>query len=214
MGADRPPAQNTPPQTPQSSPWPCKGNSAIFFQPPSGSVSNHLSNRLQTYILSHLKRSQNLSNTSLIGYHRLMNPTQCTVSFLDSLPNAQLFRLARRVVTTLAVGRLLFGRCLMVIDSRAGEVGCSGGIHYAILQGVDAKEALGGRGLRCSRLLLPPARASSGSLPFRLQACLLGGLVTQRAVGPGLVVMLPVVLQDHLGLQTASKDLTVEHLIP
>lgn len=74
-----------------------------------------------------------------------MNPTQCTVSFLKSLPNPQLFRLARRVVTTLAVSRLLLGRCLMVIDSKAAEVGCSGGIHYAILQGVDAREALEAR---------------------------------------------------------------------
>ena len=70
-----------------------------------------------------------------------MNPVQCTVSFLESLPTDQLFQLARRVVTTLAVGRLLLGRCLMVIDSKADEVGCSGGMHYAILHSVDAREA-------------------------------------------------------------------------
>ena len=70
-----------------------------------------------------------------------MNPIQCTVSFLESLPTGQLFQLARRVVTTLAVGRLLLGRCLLVIDDKAGEVGCSGGVHYAILHGVDAREA-------------------------------------------------------------------------
>src|ERR1019366_864822 len=78
----------------------------------------------------------------------LSSPVQWTLSILESLEPAQLCRLSLRVIATLGVCRVLLGRCLVVMDRSDAvrrESGCSGGIHYATLHGVDYREALEAR---------------------------------------------------------------------
>ena len=82
---------------------------------------------------------------------------------LESLNPGDLFELTQRVIRTLGVSRLLLGRCLLTIDATdvAGEVGCSGSIHFAGLHGIDHREAREAR--RVSRCLedLPQLRKAA-----------------------------------------------------
>ena len=82
---------------------------------------------------------------------------------LESLSPGDLFQLTQRVISTLGVSRLLLGRCLLTIDTTdvAGEVGCSGSIHFAGLHGIDHREAREAR--RVSRCLedLPQLRKAA-----------------------------------------------------
>ena len=98
---------------------------------------------------------------------------------LESLSPGALFQFTERVISTLApegflhsglrqettggVSRLLLGRCLLTIDATdvAGEVGCSGSIHFAGLRGIDHREAREAR--RVSRCLedLPQLRKAA-----------------------------------------------------
>ena len=120
-----------------------------------------------------------------------MNPAQWTLSTLESLNTEDLFQLTLRVISTLGVSRVLLGRCLLTIDAAdaAGEVGCSGSIHYAGLHGVDHREAREAR--RVARCL--------EELPVLRKAAEVGA-IDSEAEGR------PVTFKEHLSI------LWVQHL--
>ena len=71
------------------------------------------------------------SEPTLYTHHRFAGAE------LEALSAKPLGKLTRRTADSLAVNRLLLGRCLVAIDSTSAYeyLGCSGSIHYASLLG-------------------------------------------------------------------------------
>jgi len=89
-----------------------------------------------------------------------------TVARLLELSPESLQRLTRKAVGTLAVSRLLLGRCMIALDATnaVSELGYSGGLHFVSLMGVELVEARKAR--RVARALeeLPQLRETDRSL--------------------------------------------------
>ena len=66
-----------------------------------------------------------------------------SVAQLMELSPTSLQRLTRKAVGTLAVSRLLLGRCIIAIDETNAvcELGYSGGLHFVTMMGLELAEA-------------------------------------------------------------------------
>ncbi|MCA9797793.1 MAG: hypothetical protein KC910_38565, partial [Candidatus Eremiobacteraeota bacterium] len=67
-----------------------------------------------------------------------------TVENLSKLSHERLEQVTRRLANTLALTRVLLGRCLLAIERTdfCGQTGCHSALHFARLIKVEKREAL------------------------------------------------------------------------